>query len=155
MSRKKPRAPFGSVKVGDMKLGPTDHHPLGIPVSMALEGHVDPILYDSFKPVLDLIDKVHGDGNLPPLPVLLVTVEQCGDGLAKYEYNSTSGKPIGIGLTRRCIQEPIHALHEIGHFLDGAAVDRGLGEPLFQSERKEGGAYRRWWAAIQGVRMIN
>jgi hypothetical protein len=84
-----------------------------------------------FAPVrraLAAIDAVHGDGNLPLLPVVQTrAVTEAG----AYEWNSRTGEALRLRFSGIGDHQELTVVHEIGHFLDHQA----LGRPgIFASE---------------------
>lgn len=89
--------------------------------------------------VLAAIEKVHGDGELPNIP-LKSSQSQAFQG--EYRYYTRSGEPVSITLSTAASRNPEATIaHEIGHFLD----HQGFGEkgkyssvddPLFAAWRE-------------------
>jgi hypothetical protein len=91
--------------------------PAGIPIGRALDVPAG-IAYDDLREVIAAIDRVHGDGDLPSIPVRFVT------GMisrGRFRFDETSG-PISITLRAGQAHGGLTLVHEIGHFLDFAAL---------------------------------
>ena len=87
---------------------------------------------------LDAVASVHGDGNLPKIPVGLMPAR--GDGHGEYEFDTSTGDPLYIRIkAENGAADPLNEgtmpelalAHEIGHFLD----NRGLPGPFFESNK--------------------
>lgn len=72
--------------------------------------------------VLAAIDRVHGDGPLPDLPVKVGTPGRGGVQAAYRRH--WSGQPADIITRKRPPQPALTLAHEIGHFLDNAGMTR-------------------------------
>jgi hypothetical protein len=82
---------------------------------------------DDLRLVVEAVDRVHGVGHLPRIPMEFRN--QLGMG-GRFDFNVATGEPIRIVVDRRAPHRILVALHEIGHFLDLAAFGDG---PLFGS----------------------
>lgn len=95
--------------------------PNGRPVSAALQlpkrGDVT-----TLKDAIAIIDSVHGDGDLPNLPVKIGSMQ---DGMgAYYKIVPASGKPVEIKINSKYEMPTSALIHEIGHFIDLAAIQK-------------------------------
>jgi hypothetical protein len=104
----------------------------GLPVSNALD--VTGITNKTMKSQIDLamktIDKIHGDGNLPIIPIL-----QSGAGRNYGTFSfGWDDKPIKISISPKGDHQALTTLHEVGHFIDNAGVSN-----------------RRWTSEIYGI----
>ncbi len=90
------------------------------------------IVNDELRDVVRLIDRVHGDGELPTIemsmvPGLVLSSDQPTDGLFLYRLDERSVvRPRSIRLRFEAPHRAFVALHEIGHFLDGCGLP-GIG----------------------------
>jgi len=80
-----------------------------------------------------VIDKLHGGGRLPKIPVTYA------DDGAGFMWNKAAGSPVGIELKPGIgIDDRLQLVHEIGHFLDLSAIGRAgrmesmSGDPLMR-----------------------
>jgi hypothetical protein len=117
--------------------------PAGTPLGRALDIPAG-IAYDDLRDAIAAIEQVHGDGELPRIPVRLVAGIS---DLGRFLYDPVTGQPIGIVVRADQRYRPLTVLHEVGHFLDWRefGVDRGFGSagnPLM----------RDWHAAVTGSR---
>lgn len=71
---------------------------------------------------LAALDSVHGDGQLPGIPVML---SRGSTRLGEYEYQR-SGRAVRIRVSARVSDPGLALLHEVGHFLDQQALDGGI-----------------------------
>jgi hypothetical protein len=82
---------------------------------------------DDLRLVVEAIDRVHGVGRLPRIPM------EFRNHLGmhgRFDFDETTGEPIRIVIDRRAPYRAFVAIHEIGHFLDLAAFGDG---PIFGS----------------------
>jgi len=99
--------------------------PSGRPVSEALKvGRLDKL--DEAKEAIALMDSIHGDGNLPDLPVLKNN-SMNAQGMFSYSFLGRVGTKIQLAKSANCTAGTLW--HEIGHFLDY----NGLARNGFQS----------------------
>jgi SPP1 gp7 family putative phage head morphogenesis protein len=96
--------------------------PSGTPVSAALELQATPIRA-RLERVLVEIDRLHGDGALPKIPVVnLTTGKKTTHGhFARFK----SGKAAEIAVRATGHHAELTFAHEIGHFLDGYGIGPG------------------------------
>lgn len=84
------------------------------PVSAAIEIRTTGAHKPQIENALAAIDRVHDDGDLPPLPV----IGQSGNALGIYQFNRQGGA-VQIGIGNYPQKWPgLTTAHEIGHFLD-------------------------------------
>jgi len=110
--------------------------PAGKPVSDGLnldklpkKGKYGPPVRDA----IDAINQVHGDGNLPEIPVKLNSTT----GYHGRISISWDDNPIDIAISRKGDHPMMTSAHEIGHFLDISGLPKG--EKTFFSETPSGG----------------
>ena len=106
-------------QVFERKLGAlaTDTVPVGAEVSSGLDVQVTDRIGTSVAHAIETIEKVHGDGNLPTIPV--VKVAPGGEAGFLYEGDRATQ----IGLAEGTMMDVIEAtVHEIGHFLDHSGL---------------------------------
>lgn len=107
--------------------------PAGIPIGRALDIPAG-IAYDDLREVVAAIDRVHGDGNLPRIPVRLTRgVADFG----RFRFDPDTGQPISISINPVQPHRELALLHEIGHFLDWQSLGDGrdfgsIVSPLFE-----------------------
>lgn len=91
--------------------------PNGPPVSQALNVPKSGKARVAIDRALAAIDRVHGDGNLPEIPVRAVRLR---DGvMGRYRYGGMPQKSeIHIGTRTPAEHAPATIVHEIGHYLD-------------------------------------
>lgn len=92
--------------------------PSGVPVSAALtlpSGKQTP----TYQEALRVIDGVHGDGKLPKLPVVTKSIDS--DGQFHFLNNGTA---VDITMNRNGQHPQLTLAHEVGHFLDLAAIGK-------------------------------
>jgi hypothetical protein len=106
--------------------------PVGIPVSNALE----PMVYKKDSNyVLEAIDQIHGDGQLPQIPIVRTASRSYAGA-----YASRGDRPVNIQLSSAYPRDrKLTLIHEIGHFLDHMGVTPGsfvsVDDPRFQKWR--------------------
>lgn len=100
---------------------------MGIPISRSVQIPAGRA-FDPVRHALEAIDAVHGDGVLPPLPVIRTRGRvQVG----AYVWNSHTGEALRLSFSATNDHAELSVIHEIGHFLDHQA----LGRPgIFASE---------------------
>ena len=102
---------------------------------------------------LDAIGKVHGDGELPPIPIES-TASRGRQGA--YWHDPRIGSADKITISRNADNPAFTLAHEIGHFLDHQGINGGqAGAGAFASlnvERAELAGLREWEAAIKASR---
>jgi hypothetical protein len=97
--------------------------PAGVPVSRALD-LAEGIANDDFRHALRAINSVHGDGQLPPIPVILtgrIDDPRAANSDAIFSYDDGGGGtivPFAIMVKATAPNRQFVLLHEIGHFLD-------------------------------------
>jgi hypothetical protein len=94
--------------------------PAGTPIGRALDIPAG-IAYDSLREVVAAIDRVHGDGDLPSIPVRFVTGMA---GRGRFRFDEVSG-PISITLRTDQSHAGLTLVHEVGHLIDLAAFGEG------------------------------
>lgn len=106
------------------------------PVSNALEL----VGYKSIlDPLMDTIDKVHDDGNLPKIPIKRNASRKT---YGSY-YHLTGGGPTKITISQYGDHKELTAAHEIGHFLD----HQGIGKK-HQFSSKNDDIFEGWRKAV-------
>lgn len=93
---------------------------------------------EPFREAVDVVARVHGDGNLPALPIVW---DSTLDVRARFVIRDDRPSAITVAPVRK---PAIPIIHEIGHFLDFAAIDGGGGFASAHSTR-----LTRWSALIQ------
>lgn len=95
--------------------------PDGVPVGRALEIPAG-IVHDDLRAALAIISRVHGDGDLPPIPMRVTRLPLSRDGTrvrrGQFAVNPQTGQPIAILIEAQEQHRVLTATHEIGHFLD-------------------------------------
>ena len=105
-----------------------DIRPQGTPVANGLDMQLKGGAAARAQRVLDAVAKIHGDGNLPKIPLAEITPKM---GLpaavdAAFGWDDISGKPGGIFMRSTPGPRPELALaHEIGHFIDYSGLPSG------------------------------
>jgi hypothetical protein len=118
---------------------------LGIPVSQALETKASRGFSKAARKVQEIIDRIHGDGNLPKVSFIRERFRgRIRNAFGVYTHRISDGAPIRIGINTNAPDIEFTAAHEIGHFLD----HHGIGSGKFASQ--EGDArMTEWRAAIE------
>jgi SPP1 gp7 family putative phage head morphogenesis protein len=120
--------------------------PRGTPVGDALRLPAKGKLAAVGRRVVDLIARIHGDGNLPKIPVSQnASRRQYGS----YQYYAGSTNPGQIKISQHGNHPEMTLAHEIGHFLD----NRGVGSPL-NMETHIGGLFEEVLKAAAESRAI-
>jgi hypothetical protein len=105
------------------------HTPKGRPVGPYSIGRALDIpsgsVNDDLRLAVEAIDKVHGVGHLPRIPMEFRT--QLGMH-GRFDFDETTGEPIRILIDRRTPHRTFVAIHEIGHLIDLAEFGEG---PIF------------------------
>lgn len=92
--------------------------PKGTPVAAALDVRAKGKLGDDVRAALDTIGTVHGDGKLPTIPV-----RELKSGTAEGVFARRPGNvPLEIGVHGKGTRPRTTLAHEVGHFLDRAAI---------------------------------
>lgn len=83
------------------------------------------------------IDKIHGDGNLPVIP-LKGSASKAYQGVYRYFRD---GSPVDIKISKSSVNPELTAAHEIGHFLDHQGFGQSgeyssITDPLFSEWRE-------------------
>lgn len=132
------------------------------------------------KRALALIDEVHGDGNLPEIPVYKTSLKDARAGTkAYYARNARTDKPLEFAYGPDAMKTHPHmaTFHETGHFLDHVGFNQDITtfssdvDPLFNRFREAAGRtkaiqqWRTWQSDVTtrpellakgpNVRMIN
>jgi SPP1 gp7 family putative phage head morphogenesis protein len=108
--------------------------PSGTPVSKAFDIKLKGTVKEEVKLAISSIDRVHGDGVLPEIPVKQSHGKYT---VGKYAYQTFTGKPVEIAVSSKGNHQALTAVHEIGHFLDhqGMNTDKvGAGKYLSSSK---------------------
>jgi hypothetical protein len=83
---------------------------------------------DDLRRAVDAIDRVHGTGLLPRIPLMFYAqLEMPG----RFEYNPVTGTPISISIRLGARDPAFIVVHEIAHLIDLVALGHG---PDFGSE---------------------
>lgn len=124
--------------------------PAGVPVSAALKAPSRGHFRDASIHAMRAVDKVHGDGNLPDLPI---KTGKMSTRQGHFKYRATGDQqPIEIKMSTQFTAEAEHTLiHEIGHFLDhngfNTAAERG-GKQMASTFR-DTPAWKRWLSSVK------
>jgi hypothetical protein len=105
----------GRVMAAGRSIGPS-----GIPLGRSLLLPRSPLLTE-FGDALRAIERVHGDGALPPIPVL--PVPTLGSVRGRFRFGPAG--PISIAINPLVDHVELAVVHEVGHFLDL----EGFGQP--------------------------
>jgi hypothetical protein len=117
--------------------------PAGRPVSEVLKLAPEA---ETWRSALDAVDAVHGDGDLPELPV----TTHAGVQPAGVYYSDRYGVPLRIELGAAGPYPELTLVHEIGHFLDQMA----LGEPHQWATAVLPDAMEGWRRAVRESRAV-
>jgi SPP1 gp7 family putative phage head morphogenesis protein len=106
---------------------PARPRPSGTPVSDALPGK-DPNrnllaprrVKDEMDEVVQLIDSVHGDGDLPLLPAFKASAAKKMQG--GYAYRPADGRAAHIQISKNASTPRLTMAHEVGHFIDHQGI---------------------------------
>ncbi|MFN8633528.1 MAG: hypothetical protein U0893_06700 [Chloroflexota bacterium] len=77
--------------------------------------------FDAVRRALAAIDAVHGDGDLPTIPVVRT---RATTEAGAYEWDERTGEPLRLRLSGLGNHPELTVVHEIGHFLDHQALGR-------------------------------
>lgn len=91
--------------------------PAGIPVSSSLKNESTGEIKNAVEEALKILDSIHGDGNLPSVPVKNIRSKSYKGAL-----RFSLGQPIDIKISHYGKQKELTTLHEIGHLLDLSAI---------------------------------
>src|SRR5262249_33898275 len=101
---------------------PANSPALGKPIAEGLRLPANGKLGNIGRQALAAIEKVHGDGDLPQIPVQLERSHRRLGGY--YYYTGPPPRPIKIAI--KTIEHPeLTFVHEIGHFLDQQGAGKG------------------------------
>jgi hypothetical protein len=136
-------------------MGLPDYRPNGTPLGRALL--IRPgIANDDLRAAVAAIERVHGDGALPPIPVLLVSqivnaAGQLSDGRFTFRIERRRKLvPIAISIRYGVAHLPFVLVHEVGHFLDAC----GLPGSNFSSGMRAIRHLDRWRSAVAASRAV-
>ena len=76
--------------------------------------------WDFARDLLSVIDQIHGDGNLPVIPVIETGTSSAGGFLA----SARDGRSLRIEIGLRGLHPHMTLIHELGHFLDYETLGR-------------------------------
>jgi hypothetical protein len=125
-------------------VGESGARPAGLAVGRSL---VIPsgLVYEALRDAVAAVESVHGDGNLPHIPVALRSL---GPTEGRFEVEPATGMPIRI-VINSATRSRLAMLHEIGHFLDYA----GIGTPNRYASNAAS-ALKSWRRAIRSSRAV-
>jgi HK97 family phage portal protein len=127
---------------------PAGPQPQGPPVSNALKLPSSGKYKAIYEEAIGAIDRVHGDGTLPNLPVV---TKSDMDAYGQYRY-FTSGKADSIRINSKGNHHQLTLAHEIGHFLDQQALGGAKAMASDRDPRLE--AWRRAVDESQAVQRL-
>jgi hypothetical protein len=133
------RSSLSRFKPSLFRFGRVSMKPAGKPVSQAVEirGHLGT---GPLRHALRIVDRVHGDGDLPPLSIARAVLDP--GRLGRYKQGG-----LGIDLPAGPHPHPeLTTLHEIGHWLDNLAFG-GNRVDLYASE--ESPHFKEWRRAVR------
>lgn len=118
--------------------------PAGTPLSKALSPYPD--IKKLVDTVAAAIDKVHGDGVLPSLPIRYAInwLDRLGEGVYGAYRRTAFDVPHDILMNKRYAGKRMTLAHELGHFIDHA----GLGQVGVQRFGSETEMMTAWRAAV-------
>jgi hypothetical protein len=140
-SRKKPTIEKPAAKE------PAPAQAVGKKVSKALQTPTRGKYNKVYQGALDSIDQVHGDGELPEIPVKTRTFRNGTRG--QYVHNVTRGTAVRIDVDPKGGTAESTLAHEAGHFLDHQAIG---GKGRFESNaaaRGQQSVLQGWWEAVE------
>ena len=109
--------------------------PLGKPVSQALKVEGPKAFKAKMSRATKMIDSVHGDGELPEIPL---KINSARSRLGGY-WRRLNGQALKIDISRYGESQESTALHEVGHFLDHQGITKGsfasISDPRFAQWR--------------------
>lgn len=105
-----------------VEVAPALPGPTGKPVGESLQLPKRGDIVRTMKEAIGIIDSVHGDGDLPNLPVK-AGVLQNGMG-AYYKRVPTTNRPVEIKINTDYELPTSALIHEVGHFIDQAAIQK-------------------------------
>ena len=122
---------------------------------------------NEIRRVQGLIDDVHGDGQLPTIPVKL-DASRSRYGAFSYRYNmrtpsgdftsARSLSPTDITVSKLNTKHPgMTYAHEVGHYIDQQwlGARNQYGQPLrYFTDDLDAPGMREWWQAVQNTRAI-
>jgi hypothetical protein len=100
----------------------TSGRPAGFSIGRALDVPAGP-LYDGSRETVAAIDRIHGVGGLPRIPVRFAYGTR---ELGRFLFDSQTGEPISILVRSNQVHRELSLVHEIGHVLDLAALGAGI-----------------------------
>lgn len=133
------------------------YQPGGTPVSAALNLNAPSLTMSAanqakVQRALNLIDRVHGDGNLPTLSVKTISPRHTRAGLLAYYARTMANTPLELGFGTKALRSHPHmsTFHETGHFLDHVGFDGD--RHAFSSESDPG--FEAWRTAAKNSQAI-
>lgn len=114
----------------------------GMPVSNALQNTAKGKVAKAVDHTIKVIDGVHGDGNLPQIPV----EQSSGTRMwGQYQYYPGINKSVDIRISSRGSHIDFTSAHEIGHFIDHRGIDpKSMGFASSNSSLMD-----KWEAAVK------
>lgn len=106
------------------------------------------------KRAYDVLDSVHGDGNLPKIPVVGLTRRKAIKGtLAFYARSMATERPVELGFGAKALRSHpnMATWHETGHFIDHVGFD---GDHMTFSSQEDQGLMAGWLAAVKNSKAI-
>lgn len=99
-----------------------------------------------------VLNSVHGDGELPVIPVQQVPIRDLRKGVQAYFSRSRAGQPVALAYGPNITKNApnMGVFHETGHFLDYAAFD----SPANVAASEGSAAFDQWRAAVQGSKAM-
>jgi hypothetical protein len=121
--------------------------PSGRPVRDALVNQTKGKTNAAVAATLDAISKVHGDGQLPTIPI-----DQSSGGrqLGVFRYYPIGNKAVDIRVSSASPHPRNTTAHEIGHFLDNSGIPRGILGREFDKEPQ----FKEWFDAVNASQAV-
>lgn len=124
--------------------------PGGKPVGGALKIPKSGKYRPMYQQTLDAIDSVHGDGDLPEIPVKTKSKMSSRNGSYRFytRYSNQANVAESIEINGKMAQVESVLAHEIGHFLDHQTID-GKGFSSTRAAFGDPSSLTGWWDAVK------
>ena len=121
---------------------PDELKPRGKPLSAAVDVPKSKIS-NRLRRVLAAIGRVHGTGELPQIPVVIIVAK---DSPGEFVFDAVTDRALRIEVDRKGPHIELTFAHEIGHFIEHAGIPRpGRSPRNFAADS----LFERWFAATQ------
>lgn len=127
---------------------PKEPQPSGIPVADALVNQTKGLVSRAIQKALDAIAKVHGDGNLPKIPVGQTRSEHRG---GEFVCSGISMRPMEINISSKASTPILNMVHETGHFIEWSGIPKPTAGPRNFDLSPQ---FKEWLEAVKSTEAV-